>query len=88
MLDLNSDRAKEVALKARFTPKEEAVFSRLLASANETVPRSELLRLFTGAPRTLDTYMKNIRRKLGGAGFREIRIKTVTGVGYSCEVEL
>lgn len=61
----------------------------LLEGAGAVLPRQRILDgvwgcLYEGDPRTLDTHVKSLRRKLGAAGSR---IATCRNVGYSFRVE-
>lgn len=80
--ELNPEVLSEVGSAARFTEKEAAVFRRLAESEGNLVPRSTLLGVLRpAAPRTLDTYIRNMRKKLSATGDR-YRIETEVGKGY------
>ncbi len=61
----------------------------VLANANGTVvPRATLLRMLAGrSPRTLDTYMKQIRAKLRASGLDDKALITRVGVGYGLQLD-
>ncbi len=81
---LLQDQIDAVAANAKMTPKEKDIFKRLASNPNTVVPRAALRAEFPGrAPRTLDTYIKNIRRKLAESGYTGGAIRTEAGVGFS-----
>ncbi|HET9394222.1 MAG TPA: helix-turn-helix domain-containing protein [Candidatus Rubrimentiphilum sp.] len=64
--------------------KESEIVSKLLAAGGEIVRREELLLVLAGrAPRTLDTYIKQIRAKMRGVGLSDRMLTTHAGTGYS-----
>jgi two-component system alkaline phosphatase synthesis response regulator PhoP len=63
----------------------------LMEQAGFVLTRSELIRQalgadYTGLERTLDSHMRNLRRKLGEYAGDSFTIATVYGVGYRLEV--
>lgn len=80
---LDSDRIREISDAARFTSKETALFKHLAESPGRVVARPVLLRELHGAaPRTLDTYIRNMRKKLIGARVVGVSIETEVGKGF------
>ena len=78
-----------IAFFKRLLTLKEAVLVNLLAAANGAlIARDALLANLNGcAPRTLDTYAKQIRIKLRAAGLDPKSLKTHTGKGYSLSLE-
>lgn len=59
------------------------MFTQLAESLGRVVARQVLLKELQGnAPRTLDTYIRNMRKKLADAGVVEISIETEIGKGF------
>jgi DNA-binding response OmpR family regulator len=66
------------------TTKESGLVALLLEAQGTVVPRAALLTVLGRcAPRTLDTYAKQIRTKMRAAGLDPAWLKTHTGKGYS-----
>jgi len=91
-LDQRSRRAwvgdSEIALR----PKEHELLAVLVASAGEAVRREQFMdevwdEHWSGATKTLDVHVANLRRKLADAGDRWDRISTLRGYGYRFEVD-
>jgi DNA-binding response OmpR family regulator len=74
------------------TPNEFAVLVALLENRGRALSRSQLIELalghdYDGMERTVDVYVRHIRRKIEDAAGVPPRIVTVFGVGYRYEVE-
>jgi len=56
----------------------------LIENTNEVIRREELLETLSSlsSPRSLDSHIKNIRKKIGDNGHKELYLKTEYGVGY------
>jgi len=72
------------------TPREFALLSHLMANAERSVPKSEILETvwgheFDGDPNIIEVYIGYLRRKLDEAGGESV-IRTVRGVGYTMAV--
>jgi two-component system response regulator BaeR len=72
------------------TPNEFRLLHRLASQPGRVYPRSQLLELLQGdarasTERTVDSHVKNLRRKLEQAGAGSERIRSVYGVGYCYE---
>lgn len=81
---MESGRISEIARTARLTQKEADIFGLIVEGRGDLVPRLRLLKELGGrAPRTLDTYIRNIRKKLTDAGFSDGVIQTSAGKGYA-----
>jgi DNA-binding response OmpR family regulator len=66
------------------TPTEFAMLACMLRAPGRVFSRGELLAAAgdgDGLERTVDSHVKNLRRKLGAAGFSEA-VETVYGAGY------
>lgn len=73
------------------TPTEFAILKALMESPRHSFTRVELIEkalgyAYEGMERTLDTHIKNLRRKLGGESVEPL-IETVFGVGYRMREE-
>ncbi len=69
------------------TSVEFALLETLLRAAGQVVTREQIAkdvlgRRFTAYDRSIDMHVSKLRRKLGGAGDGEERIKTIRGIGY------
>ena len=60
------------------------ILSLLIRHRNHTLERKELLRLLSNlsSDRSLDNHIKNIRKKLGDTGKKNMHLRTEYGVGY------
>jgi len=60
------------------------ILSLLIRHRNQTLERKELLRLLSdlSSDRSLDNHIKNIRKKLGDTGKKNMYLRTEYGVGY------
>jgi two-component system, OmpR family, alkaline phosphatase synthesis response regulator PhoP len=84
---------REVMVNGRvvdLTPSEFALLQALLEQAGYVLTRSQLLRLglgenYEGIERTLDSHMRNLRRKIEPDPKNPRYIQTVYGVGYRLE---
>jgi len=87
------DARHEAAIDGRvldLTPSEWGVLATLSRSPGRVYSRAELVNRvrgyeFSGYERTIDSHVKNLRRKLGDDGSRIV--ETVTGVGYRLGVD-
>lgn len=71
----------------KLTPTEFALLRAMAEQPGRTLTRLELIEQglgysYEGLERTVDSHIKNLRRKLSGAGLDEELIETVFGVGY------
>jgi len=88
-LSLDPD-AHEVTLEGEpvdLTPTEFAVLRTLMAHPGRAFTRGELIELglglsYEGLERTIDSHVKNLRRKIEREPSGTVRIETVYGVGY------
>lgn len=72
------------AFRNLLTEKEREIVDLLTAANGQIVPKHRLLSVLHGrAPRTLDTYVKQIRAKMRHAGLDDWSLKTHVGVGYT-----
>ena len=60
------------------------ILSLLIRHRNHTLERKELLNLLSNlsSDRSLDNHIKNIRKKLGDTGKKNVHLRTEYGVGY------
>jgi two-component system response regulator BaeR len=75
----------------KLTPNEFALLRALMTQPNRAFSRSELLDLvqgyeYEGYDRTIDTHVKNLRKKIGNALPGQEVIVTVYGIGYKLTV--
>ena len=82
-LDLAAYKAYKGAESIDLTPREFEILRELLTHKGRIMTRQNLLQTlwqyeFFGDERIIDTHIKNLRKKLGGADY----IETVRGVGY------
>ena len=62
---------------------EKSIVEILVSSEGQVVPRSRLLGILNGrSPRTLDTYVKQIRSKMRASGLDDKTLVTQIGIGY------
>jgi len=77
------DNIETLAADIGMTRQERVVLARLARDTGRVVRREDLLHECPGiAPRTLDTHIKNIRRKLRSAGYSREIVVTEFGVGF------
>lgn len=70
--------------RASLTATESQIVDLLLDADGAVVPREQILNVLSGrAPRTLDTYMKQIRAKIRKANMDPATLMTHVGAGYS-----
>jgi two-component system, OmpR family, alkaline phosphatase synthesis response regulator PhoP len=90
-LDLDQHTLTHENQMVELTRTEFAILSALMANPNYAFTREELVEKalgysYDGLERTLDTHIKNLRRKIGDDPARPRYIETVFGVGYRfCE---
>lgn len=76
------------AFRQSLSAKEREIVDLLASAKGEMVPKHRVLALLQGrAPRTLDTYVKQIRAKMRSAGMDGATLKTHTGSGYSLNLD-
>lgn len=90
-LDQDTFQVTVAGQALKLTPNEFALLKALMAQPNRAFTRSELLDLvqgyeFEGYDRTIDTHVKNLRKKIGKALPGEELIVTVYGIGYKLTV--
>lgn len=78
--------------RAVLTPNEFALLKALMTRPNRVFTRAELVNLvqgysFDGYERTIDSHIKNLRKKLGEKIRDQEVISTVYGVGYRLSVD-
>jgi two-component system alkaline phosphatase synthesis response regulator PhoP len=91
-IDLDAHRAEVGGEPVHFTPTEFDLLRALAEYAGHALTRMELIERglgysYEGLERTVDSHIKNIRRKLDEAGAGAPLIETVFGVGYRLVVE-
>ncbi|MHB8391226.1 MAG: winged helix-turn-helix domain-containing protein [Acidobacteriaceae bacterium] len=70
------------------TSKEEALVKALVEAAGRTVSRGQLHNVLGAVkPRTIDTYLKNIRSKMRASGIDPGIVVTHAGEGYSLSLK-
>jgi two-component system alkaline phosphatase synthesis response regulator PhoP len=87
VMDLDAHQALIGQEALNLTPTEFALLQALLEHAGHAMTRLELIEKglgysYEGLERTVDTHIKNLRRKLSAAGLEEELVETVFGVGY------
>ncbi len=91
-LDLDAHRASANGGAVELTPTEFELLRALMQNPGHAFTRLELIEsafgyAFEGMERTVDSHIKNLRRKLGGEGDPQAHIETVYGVGYRMKGE-
>ena len=86
-LDLDAHRATLGGRELDLTPTEFEVLRAMMQSPGHAFTRLELIErafgyAYEGMERTVDTHIKNLRRKLSADGDPQAYIETVYGVGY------
>jgi two-component system, OmpR family, alkaline phosphatase synthesis response regulator PhoP len=86
-LDLDAHQAQVADNPLHLTPTEFALLQALAEHQGHAMTRLELIEKglgysYEGLERTVDTHIKNLRRKLEEAGAPEGQIETVFGIGY------
>ena len=74
------------------TPTELALLQSLMQNPNHPFTRGELVEKalgyeYEGMERTIDSHIKNLRKKLDAASVRDLQIETVFGIGYRLKTE-
>lgn len=69
------------------TPTELALLQSFMHNPNHPFTRGELVEKalgyeYEGMERTIDSHIKNLRKKLDNAGAKDVQIETVFGIGY------
>lgn len=87
-MDLDGYRARVGEQAVELTSREFEILRELLTHQGRILTRRNLLETlwkyeFLGDERIIDTHIKNLRKKLGGAGY----IETIRGVGYRIDKE-
>lgn len=87
-LDLDGYKVYTGTVSVDLTPREFEILRELLTHQGKIMTRQNLLQMlwkyeFFGDERIIDTHIKNLRKKLGGADY----IETVRGVGYRIDKE-
>lgn len=87
-LDLDAYKVCAGGERVDLTPREFEILRELLLHKGRILTRQNLLQTvwkyeFFGDERIIDTHIKNVRRKLGGADY----IETIRGVGYRIDKE-
>jgi two-component system alkaline phosphatase synthesis response regulator PhoP len=86
-MDLDQHRVEVDGQALKLTPTEFALLQALAEHPGHALTRMELIEKglgysYEGMERTVDTHIKNLRRKLAKAGAGDDLIETVFGVGY------
>jgi DNA-binding response OmpR family regulator len=86
-LELDSHTVKVKGLPVEVTPTEYKLLELFLAHPGQVFTRLQLIEnvqgyVFEGYERTVDSHIKNLRKKLGDSSGEPHYIKTVYGVGY------
>jgi len=87
-LDLGAYRVYSEQRNIDLTPREFEILRELILHKGRILTRQNLLQMlwkyeFLGDERIVDTHIKNLRKKLGGADY----IETIRGVGYRIDKE-
>ena len=90
-VDLDSHKTRVKEQDVKLTPTEFNLLRALVESPGHALTRMELIEnglgySYEGLERTVDSHIKNLRRKLTKAGAPEDLIETVFGVGYRLSV--
>lgn len=91
-IDLAAFEVRREGKSLGVTRNEFLVFSTLVSKQDKTFSRDELISAafgddYEGFDRTIDTYIKNLRRKLGDDSHPQGYIRTVHGFGYRIAAE-
>ena len=91
-IDLDAYRVDVHGQPVKLTPAEFSLLRALAEVPGHTLTRLELIEKglgysYEGLERTVDSHIKNLRRKLEGAGATADLIETVFGVGYRLKVQ-
>jgi two-component system alkaline phosphatase synthesis response regulator PhoP len=90
-VDLDARRAEVSGRTVHLTPTEFALLRALAEQPGQALTRQEMIqngpgRSYEGSERTVDSHVKNLRRKLDEAGEAAHLVETVFGVGYRLAV--
>jgi two-component system alkaline phosphatase synthesis response regulator PhoP len=86
-MDLDAHQIEARGQPVHLTPTEFALLRALAEHPGHTLTRLELIERglgysYEGLERTVDSHIKNLRRKLAKAGMADDFVETVFGVGY------
>ena len=92
VIDLDAHRVQVEGRPVHLTPSEFGLLQALAEQPGHALTRSQLVERglgydYEGLERTVDSHIKNLRRKLEGAGAAPDLVETVFGVGYRLRVE-
>lgn len=92
VIDVNNFTVKKNGETVALTRNEFLILSKMAARADKTWSRDELITYalgyeYEGFERSIDSYIKNIRKKLADSTHENGYIKTVHGFGYRIAVE-
>lgn len=92
VIDLAAHLVEVKGQPVHLTPTEFDLLRALAEHPGHALTRLELIEnglgySYDGLERTVDSHIKNLRRKLAGAGAAEDLIETVFGIGYRLKVE-
>jgi len=87
LMDVDAHRVEVRGQEVHLTPTEFGLLQALAERPSHALTRSEMIESglgysYEGLERTVDSHVRNLRRKLDEAGAPENLIKTVFGVGY------
>jgi two-component system alkaline phosphatase synthesis response regulator PhoP len=92
LIDLDQHRVEVRGQQVKVTPTEFGLLCALAEHPGHALTRLELIEQgvgyrYDGLERTVDSHIKNLRRKLSGAGADPNLIETVFGIGYRLMVQ-
>jgi two-component system alkaline phosphatase synthesis response regulator PhoP len=92
MMDLDAHQVEVRGQPVKLTPTEFSLLQALAEHPGHTLTRLELIEQglgysYEGLGRTVDSHIKNLRRKLAGVGAEADLVETVFGVGYRLVVD-
>ena len=92
MIDLDAHQVQVEGQPVPLTPSEFGLLQALAEQPGYALTRSQLIEKgrgynYEGLERTVDSHIKNLRRKLEDAGAAPALVETVFGVGYRLRVE-
>jgi two-component system alkaline phosphatase synthesis response regulator PhoP len=92
VIDLDRHQVQVQGQPVHLTPTEFAMLQALAEQPGHALTRSEMIEkglgyTYEGLERTVDSHVKNLRRKLDEAGGSAYLVETVFGVGYRLAVE-
>ena len=87
LLDLDAHRVEVNGREVKLTPTEFSLLQALAEHPGHALTRQELIEgglgySYEALERTVDSHIKNLRRKLAAAGAPEDLVETVFGIGY------